>query len=528
MKLKDILFDENDCIFLCGDSYVNRSLSGIHMASSAGDLTNIPAKSLLFLTHPFFSEEFTPDYFFTLAIRANVSGIALVDFSDFTLSEKQRWELSAHSVFVLALPPAASYYSIIYQMQDIPWPIYSSALFQCFRSELAALCAHPYTALDVAMLLNRTLSRPVDLIVGPELNCMTQHDTLGVTNVAAVLARNLNKILASQAPQICYNRNSRALFLHIMDLYAFYAVPLGDGRSISELEIAILQESLPYIALPLSQPSPSCRLHSLESFYLGILRGTLTMDTLSLRETASLLGIKSDLPRYVWILEWQDPIQAAVQQAFAEKAAARFPASFIHVQESRLVVITPAAQLRPGDQPPAAALREFLSDCWRDFPAVSLRISFSKVCASLKHLKNAFTEAKFSMIIGPKLNPKKHLHDYQSYILYQILCNSWGLPVLKYIHQSIITPLRQYDEEASQSLLATLEQFASCAFNITRTAEALQVHRNTLYRRIAKIGAILQRDMSSTDTHILLYIALRIDHITRIFPQTEKNLSWTL
>ena len=88
MKLKDILFDENDCIFLCGDSHVNRSLSGIHMASSAGDLTNIPAKSLLFLTHPFFSEEFTPDYFFTLAIRANVSGIALVDFSDFTLSEK--------------------------------------------------------------------------------------------------------------------------------------------------------------------------------------------------------------------------------------------------------------------------------------------------------------------------------------------------------------------------------------------------------------------------------------------------------
>lgn len=528
MKLKDILLDENDYTFLCGESHIDRPLSGIHLASSMGDLANIPPKSLLFLTRPFFTETFIPDFLFTLAIRSNVSGIALVGFSSFSLSDRQRYELSAHAIFVLALPADASYQSIIYQMQDMPWSIYNSEQFQAFRDQLTELSAQSYTAIDVAMLLNRTLSRPVDLIVGPELNCMTQHDTLGITNVAAVLARNLSKILASQRPQIYYNRNSSALFLHIMDLYAFYAVPLGDRRSISELEIAILQESVPYIALPLSQAEPFCPVHNVESFYLDILRGTLTMDALSLRETASLLGIKSDLPRYVWILEWQEPIKRSVRQTLAEKVSTRFPASFVHGQESRLVVITPAAQLRPDDQPPTTALWEMLSDCWRDYPAVNLRISISKVCASLKHLKKAFTEAKFSMIIGPKLNPKKHLHDYQSYTLYQILCDSWGLPVFKHIHQSIIMPLRQYDTEANQALLSTLEQFAACAFNITKTAEAMQVHRNTLYRRIAKIGAILQRDMNSTDTHILLYIALRIDHIIRIFPQTEKNLSWTL
>ena len=28
--------------------------------------------------------------------------------------------------------------------------------------------------------------------------------------------------------------------------------------------------------------------------------------------------------------------------------------------------------------------------------------------------------------------------------------------------------------------------------------------------------------------HILLYIALRISHIYKVFPQTEKNMSWNL
>ena len=34
--------------------------------------------------------------------------------------------------------------------------------------------------------------------------------------------------------------------------------------------------------------------------------------------------------------------------------------------------------------------------------------------------------------------------------------------------------------------------------------------------------------MNASDTHILLYIALRIDHIIQILPQTEKNMSWTM
>ena len=34
--------------------------------------------------------------------------------------------------------------------------------------------------------------------------------------------------------------------------------------------------------------------------------------------------------------------------------------------------------------------------------------------------------------------------------------------------------------------------------------------------------------MNASDTHILLYIALQIDNILGILPQTEKSLSWTL
>ena len=528
MKLKDILFDENDYTFLCGECYGDRELSGICLVSSAGDLTSIQPNSLLLFTDFISSPDFHLDLLFLIAMRSHVSGIVFMNSFNCTLTDRQRQKLTAHAIFVIALPPEASSHSIVYQVQNGSWSVYNSDRFHAFRSQLLALCARPYTALDVAVLLNKALGRSVDLIVGKELTSLTQHDTLGITNVIAVLSKNLSKILSNQHPQIYYNRNSRALFFHIRDLYAFYAVPLGDENTITDLEIAILRESIPYIALPLSRYIPPCPVRSSDNFYLNILRGTLTMDSLSLRETASALGINSDTPRFVWILDWQGTDQSAIQAPLAQKVKQRFPSSFIHKQESRLVVITPASELRLNDQTCISAFRVLLSDCWEDFPTVDLRISFSKICASLKHLKNAYTEAKFSMILGPKLNPQKHIHDYQSYILYQILCDSWGIPVLKRVHDNIIIPLQKYDEISGQCLLPTLEHFASCAFNITRTAEAMQVHRNTLYRRSTKIGNILNQDMTSTNTHILLYIALRISHIYKVFPQTEKNMSWNL
>lgn len=102
------------------------------------------------------------------------------------------------------------------------------------------------------------------------------------------------------------------------------------------------------------------------------------------------------------------------------------------------------------------------------------------------------------------------------------------MPILDRIYARYVVPLRDYDRDNGTELLPTLEQLASQAFHLARAAEALQIHRNTLYHRIQKIGSILDCDMSSTESHVLLYIALLIGRILSIFPQTESDVSWTI
>ena len=528
MKLSDLILDGNGYTVLCGEHCVEREFREIHLVSTAADLCSIQPGSLLFVFHRIFTESFTPSVLFSAALRQGVTGIVLTGAPGFTLTEQQRNRLSAGSTFVLLLPPAADFHSIICQKQAEFPEVYQSEVLLQLRSELAGLCSRPYTALDVAELVNKALGRSVDLVVGPELHSLTQHDTLHTVNVTSILSRNLDRVLSCPSPQIYCNQSCRAMIVRILDLYAFVAIPLKYERAISELELAMTMEAIPYLALALAHYKPQSSIDSADALYRELLRGEHTLSPLALRETASFLGINSDTPRYVWILEWQEEIPTVVRSTLKKRIQETFPASFIYSQERRHVVVSPSAELRPGDQSPVFTLRQLLQGIWADHPQIRLCISVSKTCASLRHLKKAYDEAKFSMIIGPKLDAQKNIHDFRAYMLYQALCSCWGEPILEKVHKSIILPIRDYDAANRMSLLSTLEQYAACAFNISKTAEVMQVHRNTLYRRIAKIGAILNLDMNASDTHILLYIALRIDHIIQILPQTEKNMSWTM
>ena len=528
MKLSDLHLNEDNYRVVCGDSCKTREFQELRLVSGLPDLLELHPSSLLFLTHCLFSSQFSPDALFIAAVRGGAAGIVITGLPDFTLTEHQRRMLNSASIFVLVLPSAADFHRIVCRPRpDLP-KTEDSALLMQFRMELAERCAKPYTALDVAQIVNNALGRSVDLVVGPDLHSMTHHDTLGIINVTAILSRNLNRVLSCPEPQVYCNQNCRALIVRILDLYAFIAMPLKYERQISELELAITMEAVPYFALALSRGADRNFVNSPEALYREILRGEHNMSPLSLRETASFFGVDSDAARYVWILEWQEELPIITRSGVKKIIQEQFPASYIHIQPQRYVIISTAAELRPGDQSPVDTLQRLLSRIWEDYPSAHICISISKACSSLWHLQKAFREAKFSMIIGPKLDPHKSIHDFRSYLLYQALCNCWGAPILEKVHHSIILPIREYDTANKMDLLPTLEQYAACAFNVTRAAEAMQVHRNTLYRRIAKIGAILHLDMDASDTHILLYIALQIDNILGILPQTEKNMSWTL
>lgn len=73
-----------------------------------------------------------------------------------------------------------------------------------------------------------------------------------------------------------------------------------------------------------------------------------------------------------------------------------------------------------------------------------------------------------------------------------------------------IEPLVSYDHRRSTQLVATLSAYFHHAGNLTRTAEALHVHMNTLLKRLDRVETVLGEGWRGPDTALQLQVALRL------------------
>ncbi len=73
-----------------------------------------------------------------------------------------------------------------------------------------------------------------------------------------------------------------------------------------------------------------------------------------------------------------------------------------------------------------------------------------------------------------------------------------------------VGPLVRYDAERQAELVATLRAYVDAGFNLTKSAELLRVHPNTVVYRLRRIKELSHRDPHSPDDLLLLYLGLRL------------------
>jgi DNA-binding PucR family transcriptional regulator len=80
-------------------------------------------------------------------------------------------------------------------------------------------------------------------------------------------------------------------------------------------------------------------------------------------------------------------------------------------------------------------------------------------------------------------------------------------------------PLRDYDTRRKSALLPTLHAYFDSGFNVTRSAQALCVHPNTVIYRLRRIRELTGRDPHDPDDLLLLSLSLKL--IARPVPRGE-------
>jgi DNA-binding PucR family transcriptional regulator len=94
--------------------------------------------------------------------------------------------------------------------------------------------------------------------------------------------------------------------------------------------------------------------------------------------------------------------------------------------------------------------------------------------------------------------------------VYGLLLSAAGQDELRRFVQNSIGPVVDYDAQRRSDLVRTLLAYYGCGGNLTRTAQELYVHVNTLYQRLDRITSLLGERWRSGDGALQVHLALRL------------------
>jgi carbohydrate diacid regulator len=152
--------------------------------------------------------------------------------------------------------------------------------------------------------------------------------------------------------------------------------------------------------------------------------------------------------------------------------------------------------------------REFLASARRR--GLHVRVAIGSAASGVAALNVSVRDAFDALQLGPVVHPGRDVHEIEHVRLQQAL-SVVPIDSRARLTEGLLGPLLA-DREWT-TLRATLIAWGDCGFNITKSAEHLHVHRNTLIYRLGKVARILGRPLDELGLAVALFVTCVIDQI---------------
>jgi purine catabolism regulator len=143
----------------------------------------------------------------------------------------------------------------------------------------------------------------------------------------------------------------------------------------------------------------------------------------------------------------------------------------------------------------------------KEHPESVVRCGIGTPASNLGAWQLSFRQAGQALDMARRLNERKPLF-YMDLSVYRLLLQFEDNPEMKAFLQETLGPILLH--ENADEFLATLEEFFTHNGNLSQTAEALFIHRNTLTYRMDRLAAVSQLDLENPDTRLAVQLALSI------------------
>lgn len=133
--------------------------------------------------------------------------------------------------------------------------------------------------------------------------------------------------------------------------------------------------------------------------------------------------------------------------------------------------------------------------------------------SGLKGLQRSYGEADQALRAGQRLFGSGQTVAFAELGAYRVLAQLQGTAELRSFEQETLGELIDYDGKSGSQLLPTLEAFFNANGNLSKTADMLFVHRNTLMYRLKRIEELTGSTLDDPETRFDLQLALKMYHV---------------
>ncbi len=217
------------------------------------------------------------------------------------------------------------------------------------------------------------------------------------------------------------------------------------------------------------------------------------------------------MPHIALVLCWQGadpPSLRRLETLINGLVSSRREEALVWQRDDHVVIFHAADLEDPIDS--SLALAEAISEeARRQQPQHRIAIGLGQKALHVNHWRDSYQDAQQAVDLAKRLETDEPLYIGDLGV-YQLILRLDDRETLITFSDQILGDLLEYDERNRADLIKTLEAFFACHGNLSKTAEKLIVHRNTLLYRMNRISEIADMDLGRPETRLAVHLALVI------------------
>ena len=253
------------------------------------------------------------------------------------------------------------------------------------------------------------------------------------------------------------------------------------------------------------------RIRERQDFFQDLIEGKI-LSTNALRNLAITNGFDPDRSHIVFALQIEGASPSRLTNAMERikqfSEASDYPIQIVARADHLLAFV----QLKQGDEVKALnqAIRQYFEGLCSQLDAIipHYSLGISNICDDFITIRKSIMLA-YDVLNMVKKN-RVRVGFFHDLVSYHLLDTEVDRVAMQTFFKETLGPLEAYDTMHNAELLNTLEVYFDCNGNITRAAQELYRHRNTIIYRLEKIKEILETDLLNPEENFNFQLAFKM------------------